>query len=69
MSVSQGEYARAKDAATKAKQIKLYRIMDSDGSGKVSAMEYRRYLHRMIDIADTDRDGEVARRDLNVDKH
>lgn len=63
-SLSRSEYLRYGSAETLSLREAAFDGIDTDRDQSVSALEFRSYLFQIIEIADTDGDGEVTREEL-----
>jgi EF hand len=62
--ITRGEYLRATEGALRERRAALFVTIDTNRDEVLSAKEFARHLVAAIDQADTNRDGEVTRREL-----
>lgn len=62
--ISRGEYLRSVPDAARERQAALFDSSDTKKDGVLSAKEFGRHVLALIDVVDSNRDGEVTRSEL-----
>jgi len=62
--ITESEFVGARAKHAQAQSTYVFKMMDLDGNGQVSTHEYRRYISFAIDTADLNKDGELAKIEL-----
>ncbi len=65
--ITYDELERAFSDSTDAQVSYLFRLMDGDLDSSVTTQEFRRFMFTAIDLADTNKNGEVTLADVNLE--
>jgi len=63
--IVESEFVMGRNKASAEQSRYVFKMMDSDQNGKVTTLEYRRYISQTIELADLDKNGEL--KDFELD--
>jgi Ca2+-binding EF-hand superfamily protein len=66
--IVESEFVMGRNKASADKSRFVFNMMDSDQNGKVTSLEYRRYISQTIELADLDKNGELQDFELDLNK-
>lgn len=66
--IVESEFVMGRNKASTDKSRFVFNMMDSDQNGKVTSLEYRRYISQTIELADLDKNGELQDFELDLNK-
>lgn len=66
--IVESEFVRGRNEASASLSRFVFSMMDSDQNGKVTTVEYRRYISQTIELADLDKNGELQDFELDPSK-
>jgi hypothetical protein len=66
--IVESEFVRGRNEGSASLSRFVFAMMDSDQNGKVTTLEYRRYISLTIELADLDKNGELQDFELDPSK-
>lgn len=66
--IVESEFVMGRNKASAEQSRYVFKMMDGDQNGKVTTLEYRRYISQTIELADLDKNGELQDFELDPSK-